>query len=116
MEKAPKDIRLKEFGWIKDDHLLAQIYNASDLYLMPSIVESFGLMAVEAMCCAVLPIVLEGTALPEVTNAPLCGVVSKRDKDEFVKLVQYYLDHDQERLDRAKKCLDFAKVEYDKGL
>jgi len=76
----------------ENDNLMADIYNASDLFLMPSIVESFGMMAIEAMSCGTLPIVLEGTALPEVTNSKTCGVTVKRDMDLYTKTVQHYIE------------------------
>ncbi len=106
----------KSFGWVKDDNLLAKIYNITDLFLAPSKADSFGMMVAEVMSCGVLPIVLDGTALPDTVNAPECGVSVKRDKDEYLKTVQYYIDHDKERNDRAKKCLEFAKKTYDKDI
>ena len=114
--KAEIRFKSKSFGWVKDDDLLSNIYNASDLFLMPSKMEAFGMMAIEAMSCGVLPIVLNGTALSDVVNAPKYGVSVKRDKDKYLKTVQYYIDHDKERNDRAKKCLEFAKKTYDKDI
>jgi len=106
----------KSFGWVKDDNLLSDIYNASDLFLMPSKMEAFGMMAIEAMSCGVLPIVLDGTSLPIVVNSSNCGISTKMDKNEYLKIVQYYVDHDKERSDRAKKCLEFARKNYNKDV
>ncbi len=111
-----RNFEIKEYGWVKDDDLLAQIYSASDLFLMPSAMESFGMMAIEAMSCGTLPIVMDGTALSDTVNAPTCGVSTKRNKEEYVKTVQYYIDHEDERCDRAKKCLEFAKANYAKDV
>jgi len=102
-----------EFGWIKDD-VFMDVYNASDLFLMPSTVETFGMMAIEAMSCGTIPIVLNSTALPEVVNAPECGVSTARDKEKYLNAVQYYMDNDKERELRAKKCLEFAIKNYSK--
>lgn len=104
----------KEFGWVKDDNMLSKIYNASDLFLAPSKADAFGLMVVEAMSCGVLPIVLDGTALPNTINAPDCGISVKRDKEIYTKTVKYFIDHNKERENRSKKCLEFAKEKYDK--
>jgi len=114
LRENPRKFEAKEYGWVKDDNLLAQIYSASDIFLMPSAVEAFGMMAIESMSCGTLPIVLEGTALPDTVNAPECGVATKRDKGEYLKAVQYYIDHEDERNERAKKCLEFAKKNYNK--
>lgn len=104
------------FGWVKDDKLLADIYSASDLFLAPSRADSFGMMAAEAMSCGVLPIVLEGTALPDTVNAPSCGVAVRRSKKEYLKIVQYYINHNKERNLRVRKCLEYAKKQYDKDV
>lgn len=102
-----------EYGWVKDDLLMADIYNASDLFLMPSTLESFGMMAIESMSCGTLPIVLKGTALPDTVNAPECGIATECDKESFLQAVQLYIDNEADRNNRAKKCLEFARRNYD---
>lgn len=102
----------KSFEWVKDDELLAKIYSASDLFLMPSKMETFGMMAIEAMSCGTLPIVLDGTALPEIVAAPKVGVASQRTKEAFAKTVNFYIDHDEARTKRAKLCLVHAQKSY----
>jgi len=52
-------------GWI-DGEDLAIALSAADVFVMPSIQEAFGLMAVEAMACGTPVIVFDGTALPGV--------------------------------------------------
>lgn len=48
---------------------------AADIFLMPSLAETFGMMAIEALACGTVPIVFSGTALPEVIDAPRGGAV-----------------------------------------
>ncbi len=66
--------RFLELGWIEDQDTIAEALVAADLFLMPSIAEGFGLMAVESMACGTPVIVFEGTALPETIAAPECGI------------------------------------------
>ena len=66
--------RVVDLGWIESPAELACVFNAADLYLMPSAAEAFGMMAVEAMACGIPVIVCEGTALPEVVMAPEGGL------------------------------------------
>lgn len=66
--------KMLELGWIDDTRALAEALCAADVFLMPSIAEAFGLMAIESMACGTPVIVFEGTALPETINAPDCGI------------------------------------------
>jgi len=67
-----------DYDWITDDNLMAKIYHACDVFLMPSTAEAFGLMAIEAMASSRPIVVFDGTSLPDVTFAPDCGIVVKQ--------------------------------------
>lgn len=116
IEKGKYNFDYKEFGWIKDDLLLSEIYNASDLFLMPSKVDSFGMMAIESMSCGVLPIVLKGTALPEVVDAPKCGIATNRRYEDYSNTIQYFIDNINERELHAENCLKYARLNYQKEI
>ena len=108
--------RYIDYAWINDDRLMAEIYNASDIFLMPSTLESFGMMAIEAMSCGTLPIVIDGTALSETINAPECGASTKRNKSAYLEVVQYFLDYPDKRAERGLRCLEYAKERYCKDI
>jgi glycosyltransferase involved in cell wall biosynthesis len=65
--------QIVEPGWIDDDAAMVDAYEASDIFLMPSIAESFGMMGIEAMACGKPVIAMEGTALAEVLRAEESG-------------------------------------------
>ena len=67
--------RILEYGWVEDDELLSDLYSASDIFLMPSRAESFGMMAIEAMACQVPVIAFDNTALTETVNYGSAGVL-----------------------------------------
>lgn len=66
-------------GWVDDQTKIAEILNASDVFVMPSLAESFGLMAIETMSCGVPIIVFDGTSLSNVVQAPIGGISIPRD-------------------------------------
>lgn len=103
-----------EYDWIKDDKLLASMYQACDLFLMPSRQETFGMMAIEAMSCGkmVLALDCDGSALPDVINSPYCGMAVKEDcyADELQKLI----DNPSEIYKQNEKSLRFARENYSK--
>lgn len=103
-----------EYGWLKDDQELVKLYQACDIFLMPSTQEAFGMMAIEAMSCAKTVLVLNGTSLPDVINAPECGIAveSQNFTEEFIRLFH----NPQELIERGKKSLDFARENYSKEI
>lgn len=107
---------IKEFGWVKDDSLMVKLYQACDVFLMPSRQETFGLMAVEAMSCGkvVLAINGDGTALPEIIHSPECGIAV--DEEKFAEELDNLLDSRFEILDRGNRCADFARETYSKDV
>jgi glycosyltransferase involved in cell wall biosynthesis len=69
-----RNYRIVDLGWIDDDALYPLVFSACDVFVMPSLAEAFGLMAVEAMAAGRPVVCFEGTALPAVTHAPECGI------------------------------------------
>ena len=52
-----------------DSRTLAQVYTAADVYVCPSVEETFGMTVLEAACCGTTPIVYQHTACQEVAEA-----------------------------------------------
>ena len=92
-----------ELGWVIDSEKIALGLQAADIFLMPSIAEAFGLMAIESMACGTPAIVFDGTALPETIGGPECGViVPQGDASALTKAIEDCLDH-PEKLDRYRR-------------
>ena len=91
-----------DMGRMNDKELL-YAYNACDIFLMPSIGETFGMMAIEAMACEKPVIIFNNTALPDVTFAPECGVlVENKNSDKLKEAIEYLITHEEERRRRGK--------------
>ncbi|MRR13562.1 glycosyltransferase, partial [bacterium] len=63
-----------DMGWVEDQSLYPRLLAASDVFVMPSIAEGFGLMALEAMAAGRPVVCFEGTAVATLTHSPECGV------------------------------------------
>lgn len=78
--KMPDDIKRKynviELGWVNDDILMKKFWNVVDVFIMPSLAESFGLMAIEAMAQRCAVVCFKDTTVEEITDAPECGVAA----------------------------------------
>ena len=99
-------------GWV-DGEALAVALSAADVFLMPSIQESFGLMAVEAMACGTPVIVFEGTSLPDVIKAPSGGLaVPAKDSVALAEAIKRLLDDDELRIKLGGQARQIAEREY----
>jgi len=103
---------IKEFEWVTDDIFLSQLYQAADIFLMPSIQETFGLMAVEAMGCGKMVLATKNTALEKVINHPECGIAVEHNAEIFTNELQRLLNNMDETKERGERCLEFAKNTY----
>ena len=99
-------------GWV-DGEDIAVALSAADVFLMPSIQEAFGLMAVEAMACGTPVIVFEGTSLPDVIKAPLGGLaVPAMDSEALAGAIKRLLDNDDLRIELGRQARQLAEREY----
>lgn len=64
-------------AWTDNEEDFFNIFNAADIFVMPSLAESFGLMALEAMALSIPVIVFKGTALEEIVDPPNCGLAAE---------------------------------------
>ncbi|MDH1521501.1 glycosyltransferase family 4 protein [Achromobacter mucicolens] len=114
IEKFKDRFQVVELGWTNDDSVMQDVYSATDLFLMPSLADSFGLMAVEAMACGKPTICFEGTALPEVVFTPEAGLaVPSRDSAALAAAMERLIADPQERLARGARSRQLAEQHYD---
>lgn len=108
--------QIVELGWVHDEALLRDAMAALDVFLMPSLQEAFGVMAIEAMACGKPVICFAGTSLPEVTHAPEIGLaVPMRDAEALARAIQRLIDSPQERLERGRAGRVLAECLYGEG-
>lgn len=76
--KLPKEIQDKflcvELGWENDKQVMKDFFSTIDIFVMPSLAESFGVMAIEAMAAGCVVVSFKGTTVSEITESPICGV------------------------------------------
>ena len=108
--------KVLSYKWLNDDEQLAELYNASDLFLMPSAQEAFGLMAIEAMSCKVPVLSTKGTALESVINSPECGLAVDYDFETYKASLENLINNPDELDSRAEKSYIYAIEHYNKDI
>ncbi len=102
-----------ELGWSNDQVLVRDALAASDIFLMPSTAEAFGMMAIEALACAKPVVVFDVGSLPEVTFAPSVGLsVPARDSGALATALTRLIDNPDERQNRGQKGRKIAEQFY----
>jgi len=66
---------MRNVGRIDDEDEIIRLYQDTDILLFPTRQEGFGLAALEAMACGVPVIATRGTALPEVVEDGVTGML-----------------------------------------
>jgi len=104
--------KVHNLGWLDGEQLVDALC-AADLFVMPSIQESFGLMAVEAMACGTPVIVCEGTALPEVIKAPRGGLaVPAKNSEALATAISRLLGDENMRIKMGQQGRRISEEEY----
>jgi glycosyltransferase involved in cell wall biosynthesis len=105
--------QIVELGVVTDELVMAEFYNCSDMFLMPSTAEAFGMMAIEAMACGIPVIAFEGTSLPEVIFAPAGGVcVPMKDSDALYASIDRLLKNPEKRKAIGDEAFRLSRIHY----
>lgn len=115
LESFTDRFQVIDAGWVTDDQQMLDIYHAADIFLMPSVAEAFGMMAMEAMACGKPVIAFEGTSLPEVLAAPDGGVVVPQgDAAALTAAVERLITSPAARQLQGERARRIAEARYDK--
>lgn len=108
--------KIIDIGWSDNENLTRNVIAASDIFVMPSLAEAFGMMAIEAMACEKTVIVFEGTALPDVVFSPDVGIaVPMCDSQALCESIEFLLNNPAERERRGKDGRIRAQEYYDQN-
>jgi glycosyltransferase involved in cell wall biosynthesis len=111
--KLKNRYHIVQLGWFEDSDILITALNASDIFLMPSTAEAFGMMAIESMACGTPVIVFEGTSLPDVINAPSCGVsIPYKDTHALADAIINTLNNKEALRTISQNGLEYVKDTY----
>ncbi len=103
-----------ELGLIQNEHQMAKAYNAMDIFLMPSIAESFGLMAMEAMACGTPTIAFDKTVLEQTLFAQQGGLAVPHGDSAALKMkIEELIKRPAYRRHIGKRALTLAIENYD---
>ena len=91
-------------GYISDEDRLAEIYSLADVYVNPSLQESFGYTVCEAMACATPAVAFAvGGMLDQISHKENGYLAEFCDASDLAKGIEYVLEHRDEMGSAAAK-------------
>ena len=113
MDEFRGKYQIIDLGWVNDEELIVKAFNATDIFLMPSTAEAFGMMAMEAMACGKPVITFDGTSLSEVIMHPKGGIsVPQGDGNALLVALEELINNQDMRLKLGESALKLAKEHY----
>ncbi len=86
-------IKTHDLGYINDEASLVSLYNASDVMVVPSLQESFGQTAVEAMACKTPVVAFGATGLLDIIDHQVNGyLAAPYDASDLAKGIEWVLN------------------------
>lgn len=99
------NLPLLSMGVIDDDARLRQFYAAADVFLQPSLEESFGNMAIEALCCGTPVIGFDVGVAPEAIAPDQMGrIVPLGDIQSMTDAILDFADHPEKWRAMGESC------------
>ena len=113
LEELSDNYNCVKLGWCNDLDMMDLFYSASDLFAMPSLAESFGLMAIEAMAHETPVVCFDNTVLPEITHSGESGIaVEYKNSDALSEAIVQMKENKDECVIRGKKGREIVSTDY----
>lgn len=92
--------------------ILAEYYSIADVFIQPSLEETFGKVSAEALACGTPIVCFDSTANPELVGNGCGAVVKVGDINEFYQKIKNILKNGKEFY--RKNCIEFANKNFNK--
>lgn len=92
---------------------LVKYYSMADVFVQPSLEETFGKVSAEALACGTPVVCFNSTANPELVGEDCGEVVPVGEIDEMISAIRRVLSNGKQFY--SKNCRDFAKENFDKN-
>jgi glycosyltransferase involved in cell wall biosynthesis len=107
------EIPLLHLGRISDDRLLSVVYSAADVFVIPSLQESFGQTVTESLACGTPVVGFDTGGIPDMVRPGVTGYLAKvGDVQELAAAISRVLDDPLQARIMGQNCREIAEQEY----
>lgn len=101
-------------GFVHNPLILAQLYNACDCFILPSLIESFGLTTCESICCGIPVVAFDVGGTKDIIKHKTNGYLARPyDVDDLLEGVEYCIENYGTL---SINCLEKAKKDFDNDI
>jgi glycosyltransferase involved in cell wall biosynthesis len=105
--------QMRGIGFVQDTQQLAAAYSAADLFVIPSLQETFGLSGLEAMACGTPVVGFAAGGITDYVRPGETGLLAKvGDSQDLAAKIKWMLDHPDERTRMGKQARDMVEFEF----
>lgn len=92
--KKEISINIKFAGYLKDEYSLCLVYNASDVFVIPSLADNYPNIIAESMSCGIPCVGFNIGGIPDLIKHKETGYLSKyKNIEDLVKGIEYVADN-----------------------
>ena len=86
--------KTKFLGYLRDDYSTVLVYNAADLFIAPSLAETFGYVILESLCCGTPVVSFNVGGIPDLIKHKDNGYLATyRDEEDLASGIKYCLEN-----------------------
>ena len=108
---------IKRMGHIFDDNTMAAVYSAADIFVLPTLADTFPNAVLESMSCGTAPITFDVGGCPELVRHMETGYLARyKDAQDLAKGMSTLLEDDALRTRLRQRSLEVVAQEYPREL
>jgi glycosyltransferase involved in cell wall biosynthesis len=110
----PLGYKTHQLGWLNDDTSLALLYSAADVFVFPSLQESLGYTAMEAMACGTPCVAFEQGGVPDLIDHQSNGYLARPfDPADIARGITWVLEDEERRKNLSARAVEKVRRQFD---